>query len=270
MAVNKPSRNEQTLRQLSDEVRTLKLEVDESYRTIGEIREQIKQYKAKYVNYIENLDRERIELESQIANCRIQIQRYLEPASESDENDYYSEEETIIDDEVTEDEEGYETPDPICPTNADDSGAQKRAFRHFAQLFHPDKHMKTPDYSGAMSMQKLTLINRESEDIADFLTAIPWGDEWLKCGENETEGSQIPRLNDWADALEIAKSRTEQVRIDLERDIYYNGLTEKQAADERGEDYFARLSKDHVDEIERLKQTLVDLQTQLNVLQKSK
>ena len=280
--VNKLSTKERMVAEWGEAVKTLKVAIDASQQEATTLREQIEQYKAGYTLFIANLEQERSELENRISDCRLQIQYHLEPAPEAE---IQAEPETQAEaDEELEDvppledapfQERSKEVDPVQEIiEPDESAAQAkdRTYRFFAKLLHPDKErqqVSTP--SIPLPMQQLNLINKEAIDEIDLLIAIPWGEEWLQRGEKESIGVHLERLIDWKDGLEEAQTRVEQTLSNLKQDIYYSGLLQKQVAAEQDEDdHFAQLAQEYIEEIERLTQTLSDLQTHLNALQEEK
>jgi hypothetical protein len=270
--VNKLTTIEQMIAQVLEDVKTLKQSVDASQRQITTLREQIGQYKAEYTMFIANLEQERTDLEIRISNCRLKIQQLVEPDTEPDETSELENDEPV--ENVSSFEEPYihheeidEAPEmDMARVEIDNDSikkAKKRTYQFFAKRLHPDKQADSSDESIPLLMQELNIINKEAADEVDLLIAIPWGKEWLERGKDEQPGAQIERLAAWKDGLEEAQIRIEQELTRLQQNIYYDGLLQKQEADQRGEDYFAQLANEQIEEIEHLKQTLNDLQMHL-------
>jgi hypothetical protein len=263
MDLPKLSRKEQLLVELLDEVSTLKQAVDAMQQEITTLQVALNQFGAQYHVYARTLQRRRQELERNIQFVRFQLENIGNPDVPSRgpvESDFDMGPETRQKESIT----GRPEIGPLQITEDQAQRSKVIARNFFAWFWHPD----TGNVADLESMHQLNTAFKDSKDIADMLIVVPWSGVWMKPGENETIGEQIVRLSDWCDALKQAIERLDANGSAIQRHEFYQPLQEKQAADQRGEDYFAQVAVRERDEILRLEQSLSVLQSQLEALRK--
>jgi len=267
MKATKLPRKEQKVAKLIEEVQALKQEADAKRQEIMQLESALEQFGAQYDAYIRTLQRQRQDLAERVQRCRFLIQHWGEPAPpqlpEAQPPPPRPEPEPPP-------EEPLEAPPMIELIQSSDNPweqKRKRVRNFFAQFWHPDAGKQWSDACpDPHLMHQLNAAFKQSQDLVDMLIAIPWHNVWLQRGKEEPIEMQWGRLIDWQEALEPANERLDQDLAELQQHEFYPLLLEKQAADERGEDYFAQLATRERDEISRLEDTLAILQAELEEL----
>jgi DNA anti-recombination protein RmuC len=266
MGKAKLSRKERAVIELMEVVRELKLEAGAKHQDIAALEAELEKFGAQYDVYIQTLRHQRQDLAERVQRCRFLIQHQEDPEPPPQE----AQPPSLPPEPEPTPQEPPEIPSAVEPIESSDDPVErkrKQVRTFFAQFWHPDKKWRgaCPDLD---LMHRLNAAFKDTADVTDLLVAIPWHDVWRRPGDNEPIGMQWARLMDWQEALERADERLDQALSRLQQHEFYPLLLEKQAADARGEDYFARLATRERDEIKRLKDTLATLEAQLDSLER--
>jgi hypothetical protein len=256
----KLSRPEQTVAELLERVCELKQGVEAKKKEIVAFESELERFEAEYDIYVHNLQRQRQDLAERVQRYRRLLRRREEPEPPKQTRRPPPQQEPEPQPPPEEPPIGPRI-EPLQPLDRPSEREKKLTRNFFAKFWHPDRRWKgaCPDLG---LMHQLDTAFEQSEDLVDLMIAIPWHDVWQQRGENEAIGMQWERLMHWEEALEQAGERLDQALAQLRQHEFHSLLLEKQAADERGEDYFAQLSGRELDEIARLENALAALERQ--------
>jgi hypothetical protein len=248
---------EQAISELLTKVQDLKYQVDAKREEVQSMQSSLEKFQAEFHVYIETLQRCRHDLEKSIGSIRDQIRDWGKPEEAEVEG-------STDDHRQQSDKRSQNTVEKYSEQTETDSSRKSKtqALKFFARFWHPDKGT----YEDSYLMNQLSAAFRNSQDLADMLSAVPWNDTWLKCGDNESLATQWDRLMDWYTALREADKKMSDALDDLQKNGDYELVKEKEKAEECGEDYFAQLAAQERDEINRLEHTQRTLLKELQYL----
>jgi hypothetical protein len=258
------SRREAYLEQLIQEIEALKAKVDEKHELYLALSDGVEAFAARYTQYVEGLDRQRVELENEIQRCRFQL-RHPNGVDDQDVKpdllkEDYSEEDNA--DHSSQEAEPVLGGSDLSPGAVDDD--KSLIHKYFAHFWHPDRD---PEHGNDL-MLALNSAYSDSEDAVDMVIIIPWHKAWRKSTTNESWQDRLGRLTDWKLYLEEGLERVAQRLTQLQQDWRYARYQEWEEAD-RSSDYFVELADEERREILRLEHTLETLRKQLAGVQQN-
>ncbi len=254
-------RRQEHLETLIQEIETLKTTLDQKHAEYLDLSQGLEAFSARYTQYIESLDKQKFELQGEIQRCRSDIRNLKNPQKPLPEPTVI--EDTDLDDgasSLPSQEERVQNDTETAPIDAA-SDDKTRLRRHFVHFWHPDRRPE----NGELMLALNTAFNG-SQDVVDMMIAIPWHEAWIQPGEQEPWRDRLGRLTDWKFYLEEGLERVEQRLAELQQNPRYPGYQKWDSAG-RETDYFATLSEQQRQEIQRLEQTLATLQAELAKMQ---
>lgn len=269
------NRKLKALQETKTALSTSKTEVDQIRQHIARLRDGLEAYSSQYDSFVGSFQQQIEELNGDIRVLRHEIQSLLAPP---EERTYEEEAEDIefeyeqdqftdpLDDDLDVDAEAVEPVAYQEPTLTADEQTIKKLKRFFAKRWHPNV---TAEY--AEEMIALNQVLATTSNPADVLAAIPWDEEiWLeRAHADENVEDHWGRLNDWLDALDIAKRRIEQEYSLLEANWQTANYREWEDAG-RDRQYFAAMAEMKRQELVTLKEDKAELEDELALLMQEK